>query len=104
MKTCEDCAYWDDEYCKKIDSKLTPDTIIGFKEFFAQAEDCVHYMNSKEYQKKAMAGELVGKEEQIVKEKEIVREKEVIVKVRCSYCNNLYDETLDRCPHCGGRD
>jgi len=35
--------------------------------------------------------------------KEIIREKEVIVKVRCPYCSHLYDETLDRCPHCGGR-
>jgi rRNA maturation endonuclease Nob1 len=34
-----------------------------------------------------------------VKEKEIVRE--VIVKMRCPYCHNVYDETLDKCPHCG---
>lgn len=40
---------------------------------------------------------------QIVREKEIIREKEVIVKVRCSYCKNLYNETLDKCPHCGAR-
>jgi len=38
-----------------------------------------------------------------LKEKEIVKEKEVIVKIRCPYCHNLYDETLDKCPHCGGR-
>jgi len=31
---------------------------------------------------------------------EIVR-KEVIVKIRCRYCNYVYDETLDSCPHCG---
>jgi hypothetical protein len=37
------------------------------------------------------------------KYKEIIKEKEVIIKVRCSYCHNLYDETLDKCPHCGGR-
>jgi hypothetical protein len=36
------------------------------------------------------------------REKEIIREKEVIVKVRCPYCHKLYDETLDKCPHCGG--
>ena len=35
--------------------------------------------------------------------KEVIRENEVIVKIRCSHCNNLYDETLDKCPHCGGR-
>jgi flagellar basal body-associated protein FliL len=35
----------------------------------------------------------------IVKEKEIIRE---VVKIRCSYCGNLYDENLDKCPYCGG--
>jgi hypothetical protein len=34
--------------------------------------------------------------------KEIIKEKEIIVKVRCSHCANLYDATLNRCPHCGG--
>jgi hypothetical protein len=34
--------------------------------------------------------------------REIIKEKEVIVKVRCSYCHKLYDETLDKCPNCGG--
>ena len=42
-------------------------------------------------------------EEKIVKEKEIIKEKEVIVKIRCPYCHNLYDETLDKCPHCGAK-
>jgi hypothetical protein len=28
--------------------------------------------------------------------------KEVIVKVRCPYCQQLYDETLDGCSYCGG--
>jgi len=36
----------------------------------------------------------------VVKEREIIRE---IVKIRCPYCNNLYDEKYDNCPHCGGR-
>jgi len=36
----------------------------------------------------------------IVKEREIIRE---IVKIRCPYCNNLYEEKYDRCPHCGGK-
>jgi DNA-directed RNA polymerase subunit RPC12/RpoP len=35
-----------------------------------------------------------------VKEREIIRE---VVKIRCSYCGNLYEETEDRCPHCGGK-
>jgi len=29
--------------------------------------------------------------------------KEVVVKTRCSYCGNLYDERNDKCPHCGAR-
>jgi len=35
----------------------------------------------------------------IIKEREIIKE---IVKIRCQYCNNLYDETEEKCPHCGG--
>ena len=38
-----------------------------------------------------------------IKEKEVVKEKEVIVKIRCPYCHNLYNESLDKCPHCGGK-
>lgn len=34
-----------------------------------------------------------------VKEREIIRE---IVKIRCPYCGNLYDETENKCPNCGG--
>jgi DNA-directed RNA polymerase subunit RPC12/RpoP len=36
----------------------------------------------------------------IVREREIIRE---IVKIRCPYCNNLYEEKYDKCPHCGGK-
>jgi len=35
--------------------------------------------------------------------KEIVKEKEVIIKIRCRYCSNLFDESLDKCPHCGAK-
>jgi DNA-directed RNA polymerase subunit RPC12/RpoP len=35
-----------------------------------------------------------------VAEKEIIRE---IVKVRCPYCGNLYDEGQDKCPYCGAK-
>ncbi len=37
---------------------------------------------------------------QVVREKEIIRE---VVKIRCSYCGTLYDETLDKCPNCGAK-
>jgi len=30
--------------------------------------------------------------------------KEVIIKIRCRYCGTPYDETLDKCPHCGGNN
>jgi len=32
----------------------------------------------------------------------VVREV-VTVKIRCSYCGTLYDETLDSCPNCGAK-
>lgn len=32
---------------------------------------------------------------------EVVIKKEV-VKIRCPYCGSLYDEHLNRCPHCNG--
>lgn len=48
----------------------------------------------------------VGMEAQLPSAPPVVREviqKEVVVKIRCSYCGTLYDETLDKCPNCGGR-
>ena len=35
--------------------------------------------------------------------KEIIHEKEVIIKVRCQYCGNTFDETLDQCTTCGAK-
>ena len=46
---------------------------------------------------------LLTEKEVLPREKEIIREKEVIIKIRCQFCFHAYDETLDRCPHCGGR-
>jgi hypothetical protein len=103
VKTCEDCGYWKDEFCKKLKKPLGPDTVIGYMDFFAHAESCEHYVTAEEH-KKARARKAVedeDEEKQAVKEKEVIKEK-VIVKIRCSYCRNLYDETLDKCPHCVG--
>ncbi len=36
----------------------------------------------------------------VIKEREVIRQ---IVKIRCPYCGNLYNETYDNCPHCGGK-
>jgi rubrerythrin len=51
---------------------------------------------------KSLTGTTEITEEEAATTKEIIREKTVIVKVRCPYCANLYDEALDKCPHCGG--
>jgi len=53
--------------------------------------------NVKDQTRKETKGE-------IAIEKEVIREKEVVVKMRCSYCRHSYDETLDKCPHCGARN
>jgi len=47
-----------------------------------------------------IGGQPTSENPPIIKEKEIIRE---IVKIRCPYCGNLYDEKLDKCPHCGGK-
>jgi hypothetical protein len=36
--------------------------------------------------------------------KEIIKEKEVVTRIRCPYCHGAYNETLDKCPHCGGKN
>jgi DNA-directed RNA polymerase subunit RPC12/RpoP len=33
-------------------------------------------------------------------QKEIIRE---VVKIRCPYCGNIYDEDQDKCPYCGAK-
>jgi hypothetical protein len=35
-----------------------------------------------------------------VREREIIRE---IVKTKCPYCGQLYDQKEDKCPNCGAR-
>ena len=35
-----------------------------------------------------------------IKEKIIIKE---IVKIRCPYCGTLYEQTSNKCPHCGGK-
>jgi hypothetical protein len=37
----------------------------------------------------------------MINEKEIIHEKEVVVKIRCRYCQNTFNEILDKCPTCG---
>jgi len=49
---------------------------------------------------KASGTKSSGEEPAVIKERETIRE---IVKIRCQYCGNLYDEKDDKCPHCGGK-
>ena len=50
------------------------------------------------WQRLALLG-LKEKEEKVIKEREVIVKE--IVKIRCSYCHKLYDETFDKCPNCG---
>jgi len=108
-KTCKKCVFFeqheDSSFCRKMNLKLKLKvSAIGpalspldyVRLYYLQAERCINYITEEEYEERALRGE-IGKEE-----KEITKMKEVIVKVRCPYCRHLYDETLDRCPHCGG--
>jgi hypothetical protein len=101
-KTCKNCYYFDNGFCKKIDLELTR-TELESKTYFPQAEDCVYFITKKDYEKKLLRGEPSEGKEKQTKDIGIVRERVVIVKTRCPYCGRLYDETLDVCPHCGGK-
>jgi DNA-directed RNA polymerase subunit RPC12/RpoP len=41
-KNCDDCRHFDKDSCELTGSKLTP-TSIGYRDYFVQAEKCVHY-------------------------------------------------------------
>jgi len=59
-------------------------------------------MGQKSMRETVMSAESTENSENqpVIREKEIIRE---IVKIRCPYCNSLYDEKLDKCPNCGAR-
>jgi propanediol utilization protein len=40
-------------------------------------------------------------EERVTREREVVHEV-VVVKIQCAYCGNLFDQSANACPHCGG--
>ena len=46
-KTCEECAYFDDDKCKKNGIQLKP-VIIGFNNYFVQAETCKYFSADKQ--------------------------------------------------------
>jgi len=46
-KTCDECAYFDDEKCKKMKIQLPP-VVVGFNTYFVQAENCNHFSTDKQ--------------------------------------------------------
>jgi rubrerythrin len=106
-KNCSHCAYFDfrenpsSALCKKIDIRLTltlivvlppinPGTSDGmiFRAFYHQAENCVYYIDKKEYAAKAMKGQL-----------EPAKEVSIVV---CNYCGARFDIAKSpKCPNCG---
>jgi hypothetical protein len=61
-------------------------------------EAILHQQYLRRQEKQAGQGQEPS-QQQVIREREITRE---IVKIRCQYCGNLYDQGLDKCPHCGG--
>ena len=62
-------------------------------------------MYDKDFWRKMVLQEISAKrvsEKQKSESEKIIIIKE-IVKIRCSYCGGLYDESNDRCPYCGGK-
>jgi hypothetical protein len=103
-KLCDNCVHLKDDFCNKIKLQLRPIVTIGIEDYFVQAENCIYYMTREGYEEKAIKGQIATEEkEEKARQKEVIKEKEVIVKIRCPYCHNLYDETFDKCPYCGGR-
>lgn len=46
-QTCEECAHFSDDKCKKTNEVLVPVT-IGFNTYYVQAEQCKHFSSDKE--------------------------------------------------------
>jgi len=82
--------------------------LTGFK--WAKLEKESHDGKGREYLGKELKPEFwarlafegrasLEEKRRVVKEREIIKE---IVKIRCPFCQNLYNELYDKCPHCGG--
>jgi hypothetical protein len=69
-KTCEECAYFSKDRCKKTDVSLTPVT-VGFSTYFVQAENCNYFSEEKEaFLEQAKKLEAQGKHEEAADEYE----------------------------------
>ena len=63
-KTCEDCAHFSEENCKKTSTKLSPST-IGYNTYFVQAENCKYLSTDKQdFLEQAKKLEAEGKHEE----------------------------------------
>jgi len=72
----------------------------AFSEYFVH-DAFQQYADNKWYHKSCLEHMSILAQQHPAIEKTIT--KEVIIKVRCRYCNNVFDETLDKCPYCGGK-
>jgi hypothetical protein len=76
---------------KDLEIKLEKNNINVFYNSLSSA------LNSLK-EKKNTINRVKNDDEKVVKERIIIRES---VKLRCRYCGNLYDQGMNRCPHCG---
>jgi rubrerythrin len=70
-----------------------------------EREEDYESTHREEYKKQQPGRKYRSSKEPRYHEKETIKEKEVIkeiVKIRCSHCKQLYEESKRRCPHCGG--
>ena len=106
-KSCLECAYsesvekrfMEDIFytiyqCKKLDLKLRPFSIkvsgeLGVsRDFYFDAEKCVHFITEEEYREMALKEEIVKGQEAYC--------------IICGYCETRYDASkYSRCPNCG---
>lgn len=85
----------------KIGAKLVSATADGKGEELLQKEFDFEFwqrMGIETHRKLSAEKRTTGEESKTVT-KEVI--KEVVVKIRCPYCHRVYDETHDKCPHCG---
>jgi hypothetical protein len=85
-KNCEDCGYFNEEFCEKIGKALVP-VKVGFNTYLVQAETCKDFSTEKKASSKK-------KDEKLT---EMQKEAGALVKVLCEKGQTL----TYYCCHCG---
>jgi predicted amidophosphoribosyltransferase len=91
-RICNGCAFFNEGYCKKIQTELAPIWIgtdaFSSKDYYVQGEQCTYYITKEEYETKAIRGEIgtEGKNPFVF----------------CGYCHTRYNWNDNaKCPTCG---